>query len=113
MEQKVSARATLLQVRRRMRWHFSAEEKVRLILKGLIGDGSIAELCHKEGINQTLYYLWRREFLDAGGAELIGNQWEFDKVEASELIQMKQQLKDIVSKMTDQENYYHYLDIQE
>jgi transposase len=91
-----------------MRWHYSAEEKVRLILKGLMGNDSVSELCQKEGINQTLFYLWRKEFLEAGGAELIGSQWEFDKVEASELIQMKEQLKEIVAKMAERQKYYHY-----
>jgi transposase len=108
MDQKAPANVTLRQVRKRMRWHFSAEEKVRLILKGLVGDDSIAELCQKEGINQTLFYLWRKEFLDAGGAELIGNQWEFDKVEPSQLIKMKDQLREIVAKMAEKPKFYHY-----
>ena len=108
MEQRISAKVTLRQVRKRMRWQFSAEEKVRLILKGLMGDCSIAELCQKEGINQTLFYLWRKQFFEAGGAELIGNQWEFDKVEAADLVAMKEQLKEIVAKMDEEPMYHHY-----
>jgi len=99
MEEKMSAATTLRQIRRRTRWQFTAEEKVRFVLRGLMGEESIAELCRSEEINQNHYYLWRKEFLEAGGAELIGNQWEFDKVNVTVLIQMKEQLKEIVSKM--------------
>ena len=73
MEQRVPAKVTLRQVRKRMRWQYSAEEKVRLILKGLLGTETIAELCQKEGINQTLFYLWRKEFLEAGKKQLQGD----------------------------------------
>lgn len=37
---------------------FSAEEKIRIVLEGLRGEDSIAELCRKEGIAQNLYYRW-------------------------------------------------------
>ena len=106
MKEKMSADATLRQIRRRTRWQFSAEERVRLVLKGLMmGNGSIAELCQREGINQNHYYLWRKEFLEAGGAALIGDQWEFEKVEVTALIRMKDQLKEIVSKMAANEKH--------
>jgi transposase len=89
-----------------MRWHYSAEEKVRLVLKSLIGTETIAELCRKEGINQTLFCLWRKEFFEAGGAELIGDQWEFDQVDVSTLVRMKEQLREIVAKMDKIEKNY-------
>jgi transposase len=103
MEAKVPAKETLRQVRNRMRWQYSAEEKVRLILKSMMGNGSIAQLCQREGINQTLFYLWRKEFLEAGGEDLIGDPWEFDQVDVSVLVQMKEQLREIVSKMAENE----------
>ena len=57
---KLSAKAPAEQVvkdiRRQTRRHFSAEDKIRLVLEGLRGDDSIAELCRKEGIAQSLYY---------------------------------------------------------
>jgi transposase-like protein len=99
MRGNVPARTTLRQVRNRMRWQYSAEEKVRLVLKSLIGTDSIADLCRKEGINQTLFCLWRNQFFEAGGADLIGDQWEYDQVDVSTLVRMKKQLRDIVSKM--------------
>jgi transposase len=106
MRGHVPAKTTLRQVRNRMRWHFTAEEKVRLILKWLMGNESIADLCQKEGINQTLFCIWRKEFFDAGGAELIGDQWELDQVDVAYLVRMKEQLREIVSKMDACETNY-------
>jgi len=53
-------------IRRATRRHFSAEEKIRVVLEGLRGEESIAELCRREGIVQNLYYRWSKEFLEAG-----------------------------------------------
>ena len=51
----------------------SAEEKIRIVLEGLRGEDSIAELCRKEGINQNRYYRWSKEFLEAGKKRLAGD----------------------------------------
>jgi transposase len=59
---------TVRDIRRATRRHHSAEEKIRIVLEGLRGENSIAELCRKEGINQNLYYRWSKEFLEAGTA---------------------------------------------
>lgn len=60
-------------IRRATRRHFSAEDKIRIVLEGLRGDDSIAELCRKEGIAQSLYYVWSKEFLEAGKRRLAGD----------------------------------------
>jgi transposase len=60
-------------IRRATRRHFSAEDKIRIVLEGLRGDDSIAELCRKEGIAQSLYYTWSKEFLEAGKRWLAGD----------------------------------------
>jgi transposase len=60
-------------IRRATRRHFSAEEKIRIVLEGLRGEDSIAELCRKEGIAQNLYYRWSKEFLEAGKKRLAGD----------------------------------------
>lgn len=52
-------------IRRATRRQFAAEEKVRIVIAGLRGEDSIAELCRKEGINQNLYYRWSKDFLEA------------------------------------------------
>src|SRR5471032_1306829 len=53
-------------IRRATRKHYSAEEKIRVVLDGLRGKSSIAELCRREGIAEGLYYSWSKEFLEAG-----------------------------------------------
>jgi transposase len=61
------------EIRRATRRQFSAEEKIRIVLTGLRGEDSIAELCRREGIVQNLYYRWSKEFLDAGKKRLAGD----------------------------------------
>ncbi len=70
---KDSAEKTVRDIRRATRRNYSAEEKIRIVLEGLRGEYSIAELCRKEGINQNLYYRWSKEFLEAGKRRLAGN----------------------------------------
>ncbi len=53
-------------IRRATRRQYSAEEKVRIVIAGLRGEDSVAELFRKEGINQNLYYRWSKDFLEAG-----------------------------------------------
>ena len=60
-------------IRRATRRHFSAEDKIRIVLEGLRGEDSIAELCRKEGIAQSLYYTWSKEFMEAGKRRLAGD----------------------------------------
>jgi transposase len=60
-------------IRRVTRRHFSAEDKIRIVLDGLRGEDSIAELCRKEGIAQSLFYTWSKEFMEAGKRRLAGD----------------------------------------
>ena len=57
---------TIKDIRRTTRKQYSAEEKIRIVLDGLRGEETIAELCRREGISQGLYYSWAKEFLEAG-----------------------------------------------
>ena len=66
MSNKDSAESVVRQIRRKTRRKYSAEEKIRIVLEGLRGEDSIAELCRREGINPNLYYKWSKEFLEAG-----------------------------------------------
>jgi transposase len=70
---KRPAEQVVKDIRRATRRHFSAEDKIRIVLDGLRGDGSIAELCRKEGIAQSLYYVWSKEFMEAGKRRLAGD----------------------------------------
>src|SRR4030088_1124670 len=60
-------------IRRATRKRYSAEEKIRIVLEGLRGEDSIAELCRREGIAQNLYYRWSKDFLEAGKKRLAGD----------------------------------------
>ncbi len=71
--QNGSAEKTVRDIRRATRRKFSAEEKIRIVLEGLRGEDSIAELCRREGINSNLYYRWSKEFLEAGKKRLAGD----------------------------------------
>src|SRR3979490_3391051 len=70
---KKPAEHVVKDIRRATRRHFSAEDKIRIVLEGLRGDDSIAELCRREGIVQNLYYRWSKDFLEAGKKRLAGD----------------------------------------
>ena len=70
---KRPAEQVIKDIRRATRRHFSAEDKIRVVLDGLRGEDSIAELCRKEGIAQSLYYTWSKEFIEAGKRRLAGD----------------------------------------
>ena len=70
---KEPAEQIIKEIRRATRRQFSAEEKIRIMLSGLRGEDSIAELCRREGIVQNLYYRWSKEFLEAGKKRVAGD----------------------------------------
>jgi transposase len=72
-QQTRSAEKTVRDIRRATRRHYLAEEKIRIVLKGLRGEDSIAELCRREGINTNIYCRWFMEFLEAGKKRLAGD----------------------------------------
>src|SRR6202162_401753 len=67
------AEQVLKDIRRATRRHFSAADKIRIVLGGPRGEDSIAELCRREGIVQNLYYRWSKDFLEAGKKRLAGD----------------------------------------
>ena len=60
-------------IKRKTRRQYSAEEKIRIVLDGLRGEDSVAELCRREGISQGIYYKWSKDFLEAGKKRLAGD----------------------------------------
>jgi len=73
MRKKRSAEKTVRDIRRATRKHYSPEEKIRIVLEGLRGEDSVAELCRREGLNPNVYYRWSKEFLEAGKKRLAGD----------------------------------------
>ena len=85
-------------IRRATRRHFSAEDKIRIVLDGLRGEDNIAELCRKEGIAQNLYYRWSKEFLEAGKRRLAGDTARAaTSDEVKDLRRQAQELKEVVA----------------
>jgi transposase len=76
-------------IRRKTRRKFSSEEKIRIVLDGLRGEYSIAELCRKEGINNNLYYRWNKDFLEAGKKRLAGDTVR--KASTDEVVDLKKE----------------------
>jgi len=72
-KKKEGAQSTVRRIRRKTRKKYSAEDKIRIVIEGLRGEMSIAELCRQEGSSQSLYYKWSKEFLEAGKQRLAGN----------------------------------------
>ena len=70
---KDTAEKVVKDIRRATRKQYSAEEKIRIVLEGLRGEDSIAELCRREGIAQNLYYRWSKDVLEAGKKRLAGD----------------------------------------
>ena len=89
------------EIKRKTRRKFSAEEKIRIVLEGLRGEETIAELCRREGISPNLYYNWSKEFLEAGKRRLMGNTVrQADSTEVNELRRENGQLKHLVADLS-------------
>ena len=98
MTPKGSSEKTVRDIKRKTRRKYSAEEKIRIILDGLRGEHSIAEICRREGINQNLYYRWSKDFLEAGKKRLMGDTMrEANTDEVKELRQENLHLKQLVA----------------
>jgi transposase-like protein len=88
-------------IKRATRRHFSAEDKIRIVIAGLRGEDSIAELCRKEGIQQNLYYRWSKDFLEAGKKRLAGDTVrEATSDEVKTLRAQTRQLKEALAEAT-------------
>ena len=85
-------------IRRATRKHHAAEEKIRIVLDGLRGESSIAELCRREGIAESMYYSWSKEFLEASKRRLAGDTARAATTdEVKQLRQEAQDLKEVVA----------------
>ncbi len=93
-----SAEKTVKDIRRATRRNYGTEEKIRIVLEGLRGEHSIAELCRIEGINQNLYYRWSKDFLEAGKKRLSGDtEREANTTEVKGLRTEARQLKEALA----------------
>ena len=99
-DEKVSAEEVVRDIRREARRKYGVEEKIRVVLEGLRGEDSIAELCRREGINPNMYYKWSKEFLEAGKQRLVGDtKREADNQEVEAMRSENEQLKAVVAEL--------------
>ena len=86
------------EIKRQTRRKFTSEEKIRIVLEGMIGEESIATICRREGINPNLYYRWSKSFLEAGKKRLSGDtQREATSGEVTELRRENEELKKLLA----------------
>ena len=96
-----SAEAAVRNIRKKTRKKYGAEDKIRIVVEGLRGESTVAELCRKEGISQSLYYKWSKEFPEAGKSRLAGNtKREADSDQVKEMRVELDQLKLLVAELS-------------
>ena len=88
-------------IRRATHKQYSAEEKIRIVLDGLRGEETIAELCRRKGIAQSIYYKWSKEFMEAGKRRLAGDMARAASTgEVTALRREARELKEVVAEQT-------------
>ena len=70
---KQTAENYIKNIRRKTRRIFSSEQKIQIIMEALRAESSIAELCRKHSIQESTFYKWNKEFLEAGKKRLSGD----------------------------------------
>ena len=93
------AEKTVRDIRRRTRKQYSAEEKIRIVLAGLRGEDGIAALCRREGIAESLYYSWSKEFLEAGKKRLAGDTAR--QANTGEVRELRREMRDMKELVAD------------
>lgn len=102
---KQSASSVISAIKRRTRRLFTAEEKIQIVLECLRGEDSIAAICRRHGINENNYYLWSKDFLEAGKKRLSGDtQRQANTGEVNNLKKENSQLKELVAELLMQNN---------
>ena len=100
VSRKSSAERVVRDIWRKTRKRYGSEEKIRIVLEGLRGEDSIAELCRREGMSQNLYYRWSKEFLEAGEKRLSGDTArEASSEEVKGLRRQAGDLKEVVAEL--------------
>jgi transposase-like protein len=100
MARKTDPESVVREIKRKTRRKYSSEEKIRIVLEGLRGEESIAELCRREGISPNVYYSWSKSFLEAGKKRLSGDtKREATSNEVVALRSENDQLKQLVAEL--------------
>ena len=100
MSKNGPAERTVRDIRRQTRKQYTAEEKIRIVVSGLRGEESIAELCRREGIAESLYYSWSKEFLEAGKKRLSGDTAR--QASPGEVKDLRKEMRDLKEALAEQ-----------
>jgi transposase len=101
MPRKKNASSLISELKRKTRRNYSSEEKIRIVIEGMRGEMTIAELCRKEGLSQGLYYKWSKDFMEAGKKRLSGDTMrEANTSEVKELKDENRSLKELVAELS-------------
>ena len=95
-----SADKHVKEIKRKTRRQLSAQEKIRIVLDGLRGEISISELCRREGIAESLYYNWSKDFMEAGKKRLAGDTTR--QATSSEVTGLKREARDLKEVVAEQ-----------
>jgi transposase len=96
-----SPESVVREIKRKTRRKFNSEEKIRIVLEGLKGEDSIAEICRREGIAPSVFYKWSKAFLEAGKKRLNGDTArEANSDDVAELRTENEQLKQLVAELS-------------
>ena len=101
MAKKKSASSLISELKRKTRRTYGSEEKIRIIIDGMRGEMTIAELCRREGISQGIYYKWSKDFMEAGKKRLTGDTMrEANTSEVKDLKDENSSLKELVAELS-------------
>ena len=101
MTKQTDPESVVREIKRKTRRKYSSEEKIRIVLEGLRGEESIAELCRRERISPNVYYSWSKDFLEAGKKRLMGDtRREATSGEVVALRSENEQLKHLVAELS-------------
>ena len=92
-KKKKTAENFIKDIRRNTRRIFSSEQKIQIVMEALRAEMSVAELCRKYSINESQFYKWNKEFLEAGKKRLAGDVIrEATSDEVAELVRLQTKL---------------------
>ena len=101
MGKQTASERLVKDIKRKTRKIYSAEEKIRIVLDGLRGEMSISELCRREGIAESVYYKWSKDFLEAGKKRLAGDTARAANTDEVKILrQESRDLKEVVAEQT-------------
>jgi transposase len=97
--QRSKSEALLKEIRRKTKRIYSAEQKIIIVMEGIRGEVSIAELCRRYGISEATYYKWNKDFVEAGKKRLSGD--ELRQATSSEVEELRRENKKLKESLAD------------